>query len=303
MQFTSWIAGCLAVALSSSAWAADPRLHWWVPDEDAAEHVQEALGDLWPGHPVQVTVGVPQGSQEGIFYRSPELILYVGGRVWREPVVAEASTQVVLARSWVRELQLSDGGWAPDLSRPEPSPFEDPEPVEEVHRMRLWGVGSLGTAFRPGEGVAVHSAGQAGLALTPGGSLVGLFSVDALERGVLYGQPVAITRGALLIGGAAHLGTRWGVLATIAGGVRYGDVSEDGRRWPRIWTGTASLRLHGFSPEVFPLVRVGGGLGLDVDGRPLLQAHGAPPGASPRVALTMEMSLLFGQPFGKRENR
>ncbi len=103
---------------------------WFVPDTDTDESLRDALESLWPGTPVEIVIGAPEG--DGFELGEVALVLRIEGREHSRPVDGEIRTAVALARSWLRELESTEG-WVPKPENlivvPEPEPEPEPEPI------------------------------------------------------------------------------------------------------------------------------------------------------------------------------
>jgi len=96
---------------------------WFVEDDGDAEDLQEALEALWPGTPVEIVVGDAEG--EGFQLGVDSLVLRTDEEEHTRPVDGEIRTAVALARSWLRELESTEG-WVPKpdnlIVAPDPQP-------------------------------------------------------------------------------------------------------------------------------------------------------------------------------------
>ena len=141
------VAGLCAAVLPQASHAGIP---WHVPAGGAPE-LERALEALWDDHPFEITVEAnttPGLAGEGVWYIDGELVLRRHGSERRQPLAADASLQVTVARSWMFEAPVVDGGWVPPL----PSPSTAPAPVEPIAAPTYGGIPlevSLGFGARP----------------------------------------------------------------------------------------------------------------------------------------------------------
>lgn len=163
----------MSLLLCSPAFALD----WWVEDPQQASELELALDELWPEAPLEVRVG-PVGGR-GLWYDAGELVLLSEDELERAPVAQDPRAQVLLARSWARELQTLDSGWTPEPLEPlEPAPT--PLSTEPAQGLRL-GL-TLGPGLQPSRlGPPLHLATE----FVVHGQVLGLGLVataDLLER-------------------------------------------------------------------------------------------------------------------------
>lgn len=78
---------------------------WWAADPPAAEALRAALVQGWPAGPFVVRVGTPDGL--GAWYADGTLHVVLPDATFVGPVGPEPLEQVVVARAWVREAEVS----------------------------------------------------------------------------------------------------------------------------------------------------------------------------------------------------
>ena len=131
------------------AWRADAKpLDWFVADEVTAASLTDALNTLWEAHEITVLVGEPAGEVDGFRSTSSAVVLWLDGM---ERLRTEASTipdQVVLARSFVRDLRFTDPNWTPEI--PDRTPDIVPVPVPELEppKTGLFATGWIAPSLR-----------------------------------------------------------------------------------------------------------------------------------------------------------
>lgn len=136
---------------------------WWT-EEDRAPELGEALGQLWPGHDVDVLVGQPADG-DGIWWSEGELFFRVHGQLRSDRVRAQdLTTQILLARSWAGSVEVLDGGWLPPEVRTE-TRLERARPLAPFLRMEIGATTDRTPSVSLGTGLA-FSRVRAGVRLT-----------------------------------------------------------------------------------------------------------------------------------------
>jgi len=219
-------AGVLLLALlGSPAWG----MPWWVGDEAEARAVQVALDTLWPGHPMTVQVGAPDGWEDGVWMDSDTFVLASDGQLRRADAVTDPATQVALARSWSRKLTLSappgeppPGGLPlPGVAAPTASAISgDPAALSPLAPGPLLTVGHGPVWRMPDPTPAYRLLSQAGWRWSGGyaAALVGLDTVETVITnnsvvGTYHRLVVAVTPGVTIpVGGGRYLDVEmdWG---------------------------------------------------------------------------------------------
>ena len=138
--------------------SAASALDWWVEDLDEAVAVTTVLQNDWPGSDVHVLVG-PVGTR-GVWYADGELHLEDGEVSRSEPVGPDLHSQVLLVRSWTRDLEPRDGGWVPV---PEPVVETLPDPELADVEQTSFRVGVTGGPGLPWHGPPLRVAGEVGV--------------------------------------------------------------------------------------------------------------------------------------------
>jgi hypothetical protein len=241
-------------------------LPWWVEDEVEAERLEALLAALWPGHPVDVTLGEPDFGREGISSDGATLTLVHGDRVRFSATDGDLATQVALVRSWLRTSSVGDGGWVPPSRGAEkPGPFGE---------LLLGGGARLPTAATTATGdFALGPASPSGSLALGGGwawkhlRLGGRMSWSFGERAGVGSQAVALQR--LFFGGTASVAGQLGRLElqnTLGVGARLAvlrtgapETKPVTRTLPSLFVG---VQLWG---PLGDRVDVGGGLGVSFD--------------------------------------
>ena len=155
----------LALLLGLSGPAHAGEVPWWVQDAAREAAIEQALTELWPTSPVEVRVREP-GEGDGVFWHDGQLVVRIDGPERRDAVPEDPSTQVVLARSWLTDLEVFDGGWLP----PEATGRRAPLPgIRALARVELGGHGGAasdrGLAWTPEIGLATGVGWGRGRAL------------------------------------------------------------------------------------------------------------------------------------------
>jgi hypothetical protein len=163
----------LALMLLALAWARPAlALDWWVQDQDQAQALEAALVQLWPGHTVVVRQGSPPAEGDAVWIEQGSIVLRHEGSTRRADQVREASTQVVLVRSWL------EAGLA--LPPPPPPPLPPPHV----------GVGSWAPYQLHAPHLLPGAGGSAGAELSVGAVGTGSMDTDPLEGAAKGYAPV-----------------------------------------------------------------------------------------------------------------
>lgn len=280
--------------------AQEAEIPWWVDDAAVGANVGDALEALWPENPVVVRSGDPPQEWQGILYEDAVLTLRLEGRVWEQEVGPEVETQVILARSWVRTLALSDTGWAP--ARIVQAVEEGPRPIvvaANERRLQVWSVAGAGGALRLGETPAARLSLQGGLSFN---RWVGITIVATLDAGgsqtLPYGsQAVSLTRGGAYLGVVGHIRFgQSGMFTTLGVGDRFGDARMGNAVLPTVWTNTWTVRLQAYGPSSIRALRPLVGIAFEADAIGIMRFHGYD--LSGGAAMVVELGLSFGKPFG-----
>ncbi len=125
MPFRQAMVVLLLILWPARAWA----LTWWVASEQELAPLQSALDELWPGHAVELRVGMPAPEGEGVRWQDQVLVLLRQGQRYRADGVADLPTQVLLVRSWTRQLAQP----SPPPDPPEPAPRAAPAALHAQH--------------------------------------------------------------------------------------------------------------------------------------------------------------------------
>ncbi len=241
---------------------------WFVPDSEAAAALGEALEAGWPEPIVQVRIGESSGT--GIWVEAGQLV-FVDGETERRADAADLAVQVLLARSWTRDIAVEDMGWAPTEA------LETVKiPTGEAPDEGLWMSGAVGGGARfPDIGSVASAAAEIGWrwrALRVG-SRVGLSALESLRA---RGDPVHARRPhALAVAWTRVPIGSWEAGFGLGSGLRLGELRSGGSSsW--FWTlaTEAGLRLISDGGALRPGVALTGSYdtaqrGWLHDGRPV----------------------------------
>lgn len=169
----------LVLSLLALAPAPALALPWAVPDASTQVELSTALDAVWQGHDLEVTTELPTPEVDHLELLDDRILLFAAGRRYERLWDGDLQTAALLARTWLRELRVADGGWIPDL----PPTLLAPVSLEQG-----------ATAVTPTEPtrpkIPVH--GQLGLGLrmapTSGLAIDGPRVTAALRRGVWSGE-------------------------------------------------------------------------------------------------------------------
>jgi len=209
---------------------------WFVPDVASAKALDAALASGWPGSPVEVRVAGPSG--RGVWVETGELV-YIEGDLERRVDAGDLETQVLLVRSWSRDLVVEDMGWAPSVA------LETVVlPGDEAPDEGLWmSVSAGGGARFPDLGTLASADFEAGLRWRSvrGGGRVG---VSALESLPARGAAVNVRRPyALAVAWARIPMGDWEGGVGLGSGVRLGELRSAGTSsW--FWTLAAEAGIR-----------------------------------------------------------
>jgi len=221
----TWVALLFALLHGVSAHA----LPWYVSDTEEETALRGVIEVLWPEGQVDIVVGDPEA--EGFELREGALILRLDGEEHTRPVGGDLRTAVALARSWLRELDATDG-WVPKPDNylppvaPEPEPLAAPElPATETETAVLSrdalhmsvGIQDLLGTTAPMDGLHVaagategHATGEVSVYITTGGAGARIEPLDGLLASLgsssqrSYADLLSVSAGGRLYGGPAE---------------------------------------------------------------------------------------------------
>ncbi|MCB9689489.1 MAG: hypothetical protein H6738_22270 [Alphaproteobacteria bacterium] len=186
------------IPLLSTAALADPL---WV-EADQVDAVRATVDALWPDAPIEVLARPDELQGEGLLWVGGLLVWIHEGRAWTERA-EDATTAVLLARSWSRSPPVAEVELPPEAPPAPPPPPEEPVPAE-----RLW-LASLGVQGSDGlDGLRIGGSGMV-RHLELGASLFvstrGAASPSALEANLDALQLVTVleARDVVSVGGQA----------------------------------------------------------------------------------------------------
>jgi hypothetical protein len=241
---------------------------WWAAGPEEAEAVRAALDAGWPGHGIEVRIGAP-GEGDVVWTEGTTLVARLGDEERRQEA-PDPSLQVVLVRSWTRDLVVEDAGWIPEAPPPpEPVAPRYPQFPETPPRPIL--SASVGSALRASDamGLAVVSI-EGGVRVKDVGGIMRLegndFEVTNLEW---YGYRTRSLSGSFGFVGWPLLAPKASWSFTVGFRARQHRVTwthpavDPIGRWT---TMHATTRVAARWTEPVGKARVGGSVGVELDG-------------------------------------